>query len=160
MRSARPWSGDLCEGRRAVFAGLPMMDEVRAALDILRGLSDAELDGLCRRHGVRVLTVFGSAVEPAVDEPHDLDVGVVFEPGSDHDVLGQLETLVDRLGTERIDVLDASQASETARFRAIAEGEALYESEPAASAFAAAGAATLYMETAAMRRAALADLGR
>ena len=136
------------------------MDEVRAALDALRGLSAAELDGLCRRHGVRVLTVFGSAVEPTVEEPHDLDIGVVFEPGSDHDVLGLLETLVDHLGSERVDVLDASQASETARFRAIAEGEARYESEPTAYAFAAAAAATLYMETAPMRRAALADLGR
>lgn len=135
------------------------MDEVREALRRLRSLPDAELDRLCRRHGVRVLTVFGSAAagEPA---PDDLDVGVVFEPDADHDVPGLLEDLVRLLGTEQIDVLDAPRASETARVRAIADGEALYESEPTAYADAAAAADTLFLETAPLRRDALASLLR
>lgn len=131
---------------------------MRAALETLRGLGDAEVDALCRPHGVRVLTVFGSALDTDIDHPRDLDLGVVFEPGGTRDVLGMLETLVARLGTERLDVLDAGRASETARMRAIAQGEAIYESEPGAYANAAAAAEALYLETAPMRRAALEAL--
>lgn len=132
------------------------MEEVRAALETLRDLPDAELDRLCRRHQVRVLTVFGSATDVSVAAPQDLDIGVVFEPGSEHDVLGLLETLVATLGTERLDLLDAERASETARYRAIAEGEPLYESEPTAFANAYAAAVMLYLDTARFREEALA----
>jgi predicted nucleotidyltransferase len=132
------------------------MEEVRAALETLRDLPDAELDRLCRRHHVRVLTVFGSATDLSVAAPQDLDIGIVFEPGSDHDVLGLLETLVATLGTERLDLLDAERASETARYRAIAEGEPLYESEPTAFANAYAAAVMLYLDTARFRHEALA----
>ena len=132
------------------------MDEIRAALDTLRQLSDAELDRLCRRHRVRVLTVFGSAVDADVPAPADLDIGVVFEPDSDHDVLGLLDSLVAELGTERIDLLDVERASETARYRAIAEGQPLYVSEPTAFANAYAAAVMLYLDLAHLRRQALA----
>jgi predicted nucleotidyltransferase len=134
------------------------MDEVRSALAKLRQMSDDELDRVCRDHQVRVLTVFGSAIDDERPRPADLDLGVVFEPGSSHDVLGLLEALVSRLGTERIDILDAGRASETARMRAIGEGEPLYESEPTAFAMAASAAQALYWETAPMRRAALTSL--
>ncbi len=126
------------------------------ALETLRDLPDAELDGLCRRHRVRVLTVFGSATNVSVEAPQDLDIGVVFEPDADHDVLGLLATLVSTLGTERLDLLDAERASETARYRAIAEGEPLYESEATAFANAYAAAVMLYLDTARFRREALA----
>lgn len=132
------------------------MDEIRAALETLQHLSDAHLDHLCRRHNVRVLTVFGSALDADVPTPADLDIGVVFEPGSDRDVLGLLESLVAELGTERIDLLDAERASETARYRAIAEGQPLYESEPTAFANAYAAAVMLYLDLAHLRRQALA----
>ncbi len=126
------------------------------ALEALRDLPDAELDRLCRRHQVRVLTAFGSATDVSMTAPQDLDIGVVFEPGSGHDVLGLLETLVSTLRTERIDLLDAERASETASYRAIAEGEALYESEPTAFANAYAAAVMLYLDTARFRDEALA----
>ncbi len=135
------------------------MDEVRVALETLRDLPDAELDRLCRRHQVRVLTVFGSATDASMPAPQDLDIGVVFEPGSGHDVLGLFETLVAALGTERLDILNAERASETARYRAIAEGEPLYESEPTAFANAYAAAVMLYLDTARFRHEALAHPG-
>ena len=131
------------------------VNESRAALQRLRNLPEPVLDGLCRAHGVRVLTAFGSAVgdEP---QPGDLDLGVVFEPGRPHDLHGLLEALVVLLGTERLDLLDAQRASETARMRAIGEGEALYESEPTAFANAYAAAVMLYLDTARFRDEALA----
>jgi predicted nucleotidyltransferase len=133
------------------------MNDVHRALEQLRAMSDAELDALCRGHAVRVLTVFGSAIseEP---EPRDLDIGVIFEPGADHNVLGLLASLAERLGTDQIDIVDASRASETARMRSIAEGEARYESEPTAYAMAAAAAEALYLETASMREDALRSI--
>lgn len=134
------------------------MEDVQRALHRLRGLSDAELGELCRPHAVRVLTIFGSAIDPEVVQPRDLDLGVVFEPGAPHDVLGLLETLVARLGSERIDLLDATVASETARMRAIADGVGIFESEPGGYAAAAAAAEALYLETAPLRRAALEAL--
>lgn len=132
------------------------MDEVRVALETLRRLSDAELDRLCRRHQVRVLTVFGSATDPSVPAPNDLDIGVVFEPGSTHDVLGLFASLVGALGTERLDLLDAERSTETARYRAVVDGVPLYESEPTAFANAYAAAVMLYLDTGRFRDEALA----
>ncbi len=134
------------------------MNEVTAARARLHALGEAELDEFCRRHGVRVLTLFGSAADPEADDPGDLDLGVVFEFDADHDMLGLLDSLVRMLGTERIDLLDAERATETARRRAIADGVGLYESEPMASAFAAMAADAMFMETNRMRRAALDSL--
>ncbi|MPZ54427.1 MAG: hypothetical protein GEU79_17155 [Acidimicrobiia bacterium] len=134
------------------------MGEIQTALRRIRTLSEEEFDTICRAHSVRVLTLFGSAVDPATDDPGDLDIGVMFEPGDPHDILGLLEDLVSVLGTERVDLLDAERATETARVRAIADGEGLYESEPMAYAEAAMAADALFMETAEMRRAALASL--
>ncbi len=134
------------------------MEEVVEARRTLLSMSDSEVDALCRRHGVRVLTLFGSAADPVEAHPNDLDIGVLFEPGVRPDLLALLADLVATLGTEHIDLLDAQRASETARRRAIADGRPLYESEPTAYATAAMAADTMYMETRRMRRAALQSL--
>lgn len=134
------------------------MDGPADALRRLRALDDAELDQLCRRHNVRVLTVFGSALQDP--DPGDLDLGVLFEPGAPHDLHALLEDLVALLGSEDLDLLDAQRASETARMRAITDGEPRYESEPTAYATAAMAAEALYLETAWLRRAALDSVGR
>lgn len=136
------------------------MDETRAALQRLRSLGDAELTGLCGRHGVRVLTAFGSALDPDEPAPADLDIGVVFEPGATHDLARLHDELAQVLGTEHLDLLDAERATETARVRAIADGDPVYESEPTAYATAAAAADALFLETARLRRESLASLGR
>lgn len=135
------------------------MNESRAALNRLRALPEGLLADICRAHGVRVLTVFGSASRNDA-EPDDLDLGVIFEPGRHRELPALLEALVAVLGSERLDVLDAQRASETARMRAIGEGEPVYESEPTAYAMAAAAAMTLYWETEAMRRDAREGLRR
>ncbi|MBY5163143.1 HepT-like ribonuclease domain-containing protein [Salsipaludibacter albus] len=131
---------------------------VEAARLRLFGLPEGKLDEMCRRHNVWVLTLFGSAADPEVDRPRDLDFGVVFEPGSRHDVVGLLDSLVSLLGTEAIDVVDAAHATTTARRRAIADGIALYEREPMEHAFAAMAADGTFMETASMRRDTLRSL--
>lgn len=136
------------------------MSEIHDALHRLRSLPDRELETLCRRHHVRVLTVFGSALRDRVADPGDLDLGVMFEPGAPHDVLSLLEDLIAALGTEHLDLLDAQRASETARMRAIGEGEPIFESEPGAYAVARAAAMTLYWDTEHLRRAALEHLSR
>jgi len=138
------------------------MNEISRAAQQLRDLSETELDILCRRHDVRVLTLFGSAARvgdrPPDRSASDLDIGVIFQPGSRRDLQGLIEDLIDTLGTEQIDVLDAERASETARLRAIADGEPLYQSEAMAYANALMAAEALFMETAWMRRQALESL--
>lgn len=134
------------------------MDDVRTALERLRALDDATLAAMCREHRVRVLTLFGSSTDSRANHPGDIDLGVLFEPGARHDLLGLLDDLSRHLRSDAVDLLDAERASDTARMRAIGEGEPLYESERGAFAWAAAAAQTLYLDTAWMREAALDPL--
>lgn len=144
--------------RRRADQPITGVGEVARARQTLLGLHDEQLDAICRRHEVRLLTLFGSAADPDVDEPGDLDIGVMFEPGRPHDLLGLLDELITLLGTEEIDLLDVERASETARRRAIADGVGLYEREPMALANASMAADAMFMETEHMRRRALDSL--
>lgn len=110
-----------------------------------------ELDELCARHQVRVLTAFGSA---ARGEPHpaDLDIAVAFEIGASSDVLGLLDDLVRVAGTERIDLMDLHRAGPVARERGLVRAVPLFESESGAYANAQIAAMMERMETEWLRR--------
>ena len=105
------------------------------------------------------MTVFGSAVHDAA-HADDLDLGVMFEPDADGDIVGLTSALIELTGTDALDVMDAQRASPTARARAIVEALALYESEAGAYAQAQMGAAVLEWDTQWMRRMALDSLAR
>ncbi len=109
-----------------------------------------ELDALCERHEIRILTVFGSA---ARDEPtaRDLDIGVMFEPDAEVDywsVIGDLMDLTDA----NVDFVHLNRGGPVIRERALVGSVALYESEPGAWASASTAAALERMDTAWMRR--------
>ncbi len=109
------------------------------------------LDELLAEHGVRVLTVLGSNSRDEPD-PADLDVGVLFEPGIDGDVL-RLQT--DLSGTE-VDLGVVGGAAAVFRERALGEATPVWESTPGAWIENASVAATLErMDTAWLRRADL-----
>ncbi|MBW3665323.1 MAG: nucleotidyltransferase domain-containing protein [Actinobacteria bacterium] len=136
------------------------MSTPRAAIATLRSATeDGRLDDLCTRHGIRVLTVFGSATSPD-GEPNDLDVAIVFEPDTEGDVIAVVNALIDLTDYEGIDVMDAGRAAPVARTRALVEAEALYESEPGAYAEARTAALLLEWDTAWMRQLALETLQR
>ena len=91
--------------------------------------ASGELDALCERHGVRVLTVFGSA---ARGEPRarDLDIGVFFEPEVQPDVLGLINDLIAMTGVDAIDLAHLNRGGPLIRDRALAGAVALYERLP------------------------------
>jgi predicted nucleotidyltransferase len=131
-----------------------------AALGRLRAAADdGRLDALCERHGVRVLTVFGSTGrgEP---RPRDLDVAVGYERGRRADLLALLDDLVELAGTEDVDLLVLDDAGPVARERALVGCVPLYESAAGEYALAQMAAMTERMETDWLRRLDLDLLAR
>ncbi len=108
-----------------------------------------ELEALCRRHRIRVLTVFGSAGrrDPAA---RDLDIGVLPEPGTAVDILALIADL-DALTEANIDIVILAGANPVLRERALVGSVVLDESEPGAWAQAATAASLERMDTAWLR---------
>jgi predicted nucleotidyltransferase len=121
--------------------------------------ASGDLDAVCLRHGVRVLTVFGSAArgEPAA---RDLDIAVVSEPGATLDPVALTVELIDLTGVEAVDLAHLNRGGPLIRERALVASVALFES--AAGHFAAAQTAAIgqRIETDAMRRLDVELLGR
>jgi len=117
----------------------------------LRAAADAgEFDALCRRHRIRVLTVFGSA---ARDDPaaRDLDIGVLLERGAPIDYLALINDL-ERITEANIDVVHLNPAGPVLRERALVGSVVLDESEPGAWTAASTAAMVERMDTEWLRR--------
>ncbi|WP_219415719.1 nucleotidyltransferase family protein [Pseudonocardia nigra] len=118
----------------------------------LRSAADSgELDAVCARHGVRVLSAFGSATrgEPGA---RDLDIAVISEPGAPFDPVALVTALVDLTGMERIDLAHLNRAGPVLRERALVGAVPLFESAPGRYAAAQTAAIGERIETDAMRR--------
>lgn len=128
-----------------------MGTDPRTALARLQAAAqDGRLDDLCARHGVRVLTVFGSVVRPEAT-PRDLDIAVGFEPGRPGDLLALLDDLTVLTGSDDLDVMVLDRAGPVARERGLVGCLALYESEPMAYARAQVAAIGERLDTAWLR---------
>jgi hypothetical protein len=96
----------------------------------LEGLSVDEraLEDLCRRHHVRRLAVFGSALRGELRPESDVDILVEFEPGA---AIGlrfiTLQTQLSDLFGRRVDLLTAGFLSPHFRPRVLREAVPLYE---------------------------------
>lgn len=110
-----------------------------------------ELDAFCARHGIRVLTVFGSA---ARGEPHarDLDVGVLTEPDRSFDVVAATSDLSTLAGSDAVDLAHLNRGGPVIRERALVGSIGLFESTPGALAAAQTAAIAMRIETDPMRR--------
>ena len=121
----------------------------------LRRLRDAAasgwLDAFCARHGVRVLTVFGSAGRGEANA-RDLDIGILTERGTPFDTVAAVADLVELTGTEAVNLAHVSRGRPVLRERALVGSVALYESAPGALADAQAIAIGERIETDPMRR--------
>jgi predicted nucleotidyltransferase len=113
--------------------------------------ASGELDALCARHGVRVLTVFGSAArgEPAA---RDLDVAVLSEPGAPFDPVALVADLVDLTGVQEVDLAHLNRAGPVLRERALVGVVPLFENAPGRFAAAQTAAIGERIETDEMRR--------
>lgn len=110
-----------------------------------------ELDELSARHRVRILTVFGSAARGETNA-RDLDIGVMFEPDADVDLLAVINDLIDLTRTDAVDLVHLNRGGPVIRERALVGSIALYESEPGALASAQMSAIGERIDTDEMRR--------
>lgn len=114
--------------------------------------ADGRLDALCARHGLALLTVFGSAVREGAPA-RDLDVAVL--PGASLDPVALVNDLVELTGVEAVDLARLDDAGAVLRERALVGCVALYECEPGRYAAAQLAAIAERVETDPGRRAEL-----
>lgn len=120
---------------------------------------DGRLDALCGRLGVRVLTVFGSAVtDPR--SARDLDVAVAYRSAHARNDLRTVDALMQVSGIDAVDLLVLDNASPTARRHALVGVLPLYEAVQGDFAAAQMSAMLEYMDTAWLRRLDLGLLAR
>lgn len=117
---------------------------------LLAAAAAGHLDAVCARHGVRILTVFGSAGRGEAD-PRDLDVAVSFEPGASAHLLALAGDLHEICGRE-VDLGVVDGASPVFRDRALARAEPVWEARPGLWVNAAVEAHLEYLDTAWLRR--------
>jgi len=89
--------------------------------------ADGRLDVFCAEAGIRLLIVFGSAVDPHVAEPRDLDIAVELAPTSD--LVTVTTALVRLLSCDVVDVMNLGRASIPARAAAFRSSMPLFEDE-------------------------------
>ncbi|RBY80526.1 hypothetical protein DQ238_08030 [Geodermatophilus sp. TF02-6] len=119
------------------------LERLRAAAD------DGRLDELARRHGVALITVFGSAVRTP-ERARDLDVAVSLPAGS-HGLVALVGDLADLTASDDVDLLVLDGASPTARFSGLVGVHLLYEASPGLFARTQMAAALEFYETAWLR---------
>lgn len=110
-----------------------------------------ELDALCARHGIRILTVFGSTSRGELTA-RDLDIAVATERGGELDALALVDDLVDLTGVDAIDLAHLNRGGPVLRERALVGCVPLYESTEGAYAAAQTAAIGQRIETDALRR--------
>lgn len=110
---------------------------------------DGRLEALCVAHGVRLLTVFGSALRDPV-AARDLDLAVSPAPGAA--MLGLVDGLALLTGTDDVDLLVLDGASPTARRNGLVGALPLVEAEAGLFARTQMAAALEFYETAWLRR--------
>lgn len=137
-----------------------MTADPHAALTRLRTATQSgELDRLCQRYGVRVLSAFGSAVRRTA-QPRDLDVAVSFGRQQRPDVLGFLDALMALCRTDAIDLMVLDRAGPVARERGLVAAVPLYEAEQGAYAEMQMAAILDRMDTEWLRRLDLEVMSR
>lgn len=135
------------------------VNHARAGLARLQAAAvRGDLDALCARHGVRVLTVFGSTGRGEA-APRDLDVAILLEPGATPDLLALIAELTAVADTD-IDPALLHAAGPVLRERALVGSVGLYESERGALANAAIAAIGERVDTDWARRLSLELMAR
>jgi len=93
-------------------------------------LPPKELAAFCRRHHIRRLALFGSALHGDFGPESDLDLLVEFEPGQIptlFDIAGMEQELSRLLGGRKVDLRTPEDLSRYFRHQVLAEAEVQYE---------------------------------
>lgn len=106
------------------------MVTVAEALRVLRRhVASGALAGLCRRLGIELLVLHGSArSRPAM--AHDLDLAYAPAPGADPDHLVVVEALAGLVPGDRLDIMPLHHADPVAAYAALGRGEPVFEAVP------------------------------
>ena len=100
-------------------------------MELTRGitLDDELLAELCRRHGIRRLALFGSALRDQLRPDSDIDLLVEFAPGHTPGLLGiaTIELELERLVNRRVDLRTPADLSRYFRDTVTAEARPLYD---------------------------------
>lgn len=100
-------------------------------MELTRGitLDDDVLAELCRRHGIRRLALFGSALHDQLRPDSDIDLLVEFAPGHTPGLLGiaAIELELERLVERRVDLRTPGDLSRYFRDTVTAEARPLYD---------------------------------
>lgn len=134
-------------------------DPLTALGRLLDAASDGRVDALARRHGIRVLTAFGSAARGRPDA-RDLDLAVRFEPHARPDLLALHDDLAALTGSDDVDLLVLDRADPVAKEAGLVGVVPLYQSERGAYADLQMAAMCERMDTEHLRRAQLDLLSR
>jgi len=135
------------------------VDPAEALRRLESAAADGRLEALCQRHGVRLMTAFGSAVR-GERAPRDLDVAVGYERGREVDLLALLDDLSRLTGSDDVDLLVLDRAGPVARERALVGCRPLYQSENGVFGTAQMAAICERMDTDWLRRLDLETLRR
>lgn len=114
---------------------------------------------LCRRHGIDLMVLFGSAAR-AESDPADVDVAIAARPGTRLDLLVLLQDLYELTAYEDFDVLDLDRAGPIAKERALVGARLLHEGSHSAFASRQIAAVLERIDTAEMRRIELELMAR
>lgn len=125
---------------------------------LLRAAENGQLDQICERFDVRVLSAFGSVVHDSPVEPNDLDVGVSFRRDTEgqrvrdpRDRIALWTALVELTGYEGIDLVVLDVDNPVLRADALT-GVPLYEFKAGEYAEAQIAAVGERRDTAHLRR--------
>jgi predicted nucleotidyltransferase len=92
-------------------------------------ISQFELEHFCREHGIRRLSLFGSALKGTAGPDSDVDLLVEFEPGRIPGLLALAEMeaeLSEALGGRRVDLRTPNDLSELFRDAVMETAEVQY----------------------------------
>ncbi|MDO5696927.1 MAG: hypothetical protein Q4G51_03025 [Dermatophilus congolensis] len=136
------------------------MDAVeRAVAQLTQGVADESLAQLCRDLGLKLLTMFGSAVR---DPSTARDVDLAYQRDRDRPHVSHLD-IVNALGErygDSLDVMDLDAADSVARFAGLHGVEVLYEAAPGDYAEAQLAAFRAFCDTQWLRDRALEVLAK
>lgn len=113
-------------------------------------VASGELAQTCRRVGVEIVILFGSAVSS--DDPGDIDLAVGFEENGARDFLAAVNALGVLVPGDHLDVMNLDRADPVAQKAATTGHRVLYETAPAVSAEREIKAFMMYEDTRWLRR--------
>lgn len=88
--------------------------------------SISRLDRICRRHGLRLLALFGSQCSGTAHSESDVDIGILPEPRRRPNLDALYVDLVPVLGREELDIVDLRTAPPVLRAVIVRDGVVLW----------------------------------